>query len=179
MSEKEKVEVETKVAETKMPEVAIPQGPPVKKGRRGDIKASFWDKLTPEQKAEHIERMNKTRRENTRSKKMMKDQLKTLLSLPVQNKKAAKTLMSLGIDLDNIDNQMLMLVVMWQQVLKGRANCVPAFNSIVNILGEAADKMDLNANLNMVFNNNLPEKDDLKPATLGEIEADVDDSQSK
>ena len=53
---------------------------------------------------------------------------------------------------------MIMLVVMWQQVLKGRANCVPAFNSLINVLGEGIST-DINANLKMSFNNDLPQED--------------------
>lgn len=173
----DKKQVNTESIEEITPEIAIPQGPPVKKNRKGDIKANFWDKLTPEQKEEHFAKMRKLRADKAQDKRLMREQMKTLLSLPVQDKKAVQQLQKLGLDMNDIDNQMLMLVVMWQQVLKGRANCVPAFNSIVNILGEAANNMDINANLNMTFNNDLPEDDDLKPATLEEI--DVDDDKSK
>ena len=151
---------EVEVVENAVPVIAIPQGPPSPKGRRGDIKKNFWDKLTPEQKEAHIAKMKARQKENAANKRMMKEQLKTLLTLPVQDKKAVKALTALGLDMNDIDNQMLMLVVMWQQVLKGRANCVPAFNSIVNILGESANALDLNANLNMTFNNDLPDRDE-------------------
>ena len=89
----------------------------------------------------------------------MKEQLDTLLSLPVKDKKIKEQLKMLGLDLKNMDNQMLMLIVMWQQVLKGRANCVPAFNALVNVLGEGANNQDINANLNMTFRNDLPAND--------------------
>lgn len=165
------------MAQTIDPATVVPEGPPAKKNRRGNIKRDFWDKLTPEEKQAHIDKMRNGQKERMRNKKLMKEQMKTLLSLPVQNAKAVKQLKALGLDMDDIDNQMLMIVVMWQQVLKGRANCVPAFNSILNVLGEAANNMDLNANLNMTFNNDLPEKDEpLKDVTPKpeEIEADVD-----
>ena len=150
------------------PEIKIEQGKPTK-GRRGDIKSVYWDKITPEQKAAHFAKLKEINKERVKERKLMKEQMKTLLSLPVKDVKAAKALQGLGLDMSDIDNQMLMLVVMWQQVLRGRANCVPAFNSIVNILGEASNNMDVNANLNMVFNNDIPKTDEPKPVEPEEI----------
>ena len=158
VEEKQVDSVETKNTE----ETTSVLTPAPKKKVRGDIKKNFWDKLTPEEKQAHIESIHKKRRESAVNKKLMRDQLTALLSLPVHDKKAIKVLESLGLDVENIDNQMLMLVVMWQQVLKGRANCVPAFNSIVNVLGEGSNNQDINANLHMTFSNDLPATDDLK-----------------
>ena len=152
----EKAEQKTEV---KKVEAEVLEQP--KKPRRGDIKKNFWDKMTPEQRAEFIEERRIKTKEKAKQKRLMKDQLKTLLSLPVHDTKAMEVLTKLGLDVEDVDNQMLMLVVMWQQVLKGRANCVPAFNSIVNVLGEGSNALDLNANLNMTFNNDLPQKDEV------------------
>ena len=129
------------------------------KPRRGDIKANYWDKISPEEKKEHFEKVVERRKEKARKRREMKEQLDTLLSLPVKDKKIKEQLKMLGLDLKNMDNQMLMLIVMWQQVLKGRANCVPAFNALVNVLGEGASNQDINANLNMTFRNDLPAND--------------------
>lgn len=125
------------------------------KGKIGE----YIHSLSKEQLQEQGRRGQKKRMETLAKKKAMKEQLASLLAMPVKDKNVRKQLKSLGIDPTDIDNQMLMLVVMWQQVMKGRANCVPAFNSLVNVLGEGANSMDLNANLNMSFNNDLPQED--------------------
>ena len=71
--------------------------------------------------------------EARREKKAMKEQIKLLLSLPLKDKKAIKQLESLGIDTDNIDNQMALVIAMWQKALKGD---VQAFNTLRDTVGE-------------------------------------------
>ena len=74
-----------------------------------------------------------------REKKLLKDQIKLLLSLPfpdVQDKNGKKLkgmFKQLGIDEDNIDNQMAMVIAMWQRALKGDVN---AFNTLRDTVGE-------------------------------------------
>lgn len=68
-----------------------------------------------------------------RQKKMLKDQIDLLLSLPLKDEKAKKKLKGLGINADNIDNQMAMVIAMWQKALKGD---VSAFNTLRDTVGE-------------------------------------------
>ena len=71
--------------------------------------------------------------EARREKKAMKEQIKLLLSLPLKEPKARKKLEALGIDTDNIDNQMAMVISIWNKALKGD---VQAFNTLRDTVGE-------------------------------------------
>lgn len=68
-----------------------------------------------------------------RRKKLIKEQLELLLSLPLKDENAKKKLKQLGINADNIDNQMAMIIAIWNKALKGD---VQAFNSIRDTVGE-------------------------------------------
>lgn len=71
--------------------------------------------------------------ETRRKKKLMKDQIELLLSLPLKDKNAKDRLKKLGIDGDNLDNQMVIIISMWQKALKGD---VKAFNTLRDTVGE-------------------------------------------
>ena len=68
-----------------------------------------------------------------KEKKLFKEQIQLLLSLPLKDEKAKKQLEKLGIDTDNIDNQMAMVIAMWQKAIKGD---VQAFNTLRDTAGE-------------------------------------------
>lgn len=69
-----------------------------------------------------------------RKKKSMKQAMNLLLSLPVSDENAQR-LAQLGIDADDADNQMLMMVSMMQRAIKGN---VTAAQFIANITGSTA-----------------------------------------
>lgn len=69
-----------------------------------------------------------------RKKKSMKQAMNLLLSLPVSDENAQR-LAQLGIDVDDADNQMLMMVSMMQRAIKGN---VTAAQFIANITGSTA-----------------------------------------
>lgn len=77
--------------------------------------------------------------EARKKKKLMKDQISLLLSLPFPDvkdktgKKIRNMFKQLGIDDENIDNQMAMIIAMWQRALKGDYQ---AFNSLRDTVGE-------------------------------------------
>ena len=68
-----------------------------------------------------------------RRKKLIKEQLELLLSLPLKDENAKRKLKQLGIDADNLDNQMAMIISIWNKALKGD---VQAFNTIRDSIGE-------------------------------------------
>lgn len=68
-----------------------------------------------------------------REKKLIKEQINLLLSLPLKDEKTKAKFKSLGIDSEDIDNQMAMVIAMWQKALKGDVN---AFNTIRDTIGE-------------------------------------------
>jgi hypothetical protein len=54
-----------------------------------------------------------------RKRKALKEQIEILLSLPIKNEQVKKKLKDLGLDTGNIDNQMAMIVAMWNKAIKG------------------------------------------------------------
>lgn len=68
-----------------------------------------------------------------RKKKMIKDNLEYLLSLPVKDSKTKAVLKALGIEDEEMTNQMAMTIAMYKQSLKGD---VSAFNSIRDTIGQ-------------------------------------------
>lgn len=98
-----------------------------------------FNKLTEEEQRKISSKGGKASGEARRKKKLMKDQIKLLLSLPfpdVQDrngKKLKTTFKQLGLNDENIDNQMAMVIAMWQKALKGDVN---AFNTLRDTVGE-------------------------------------------
>lgn len=78
-----------------------------------------------------------------RRKKLIKEQLELLLSLPLKDENAKMKLKQMGIDADNLDNQMAMVISIWNKALKGD---VQAFNSIRDSVGEKPKEVIENHN---------------------------------
>lgn len=68
-----------------------------------------------------------------RERKLIKEQFNLLLSLPLKDERTKSKFKSLGIENEDIDNQMAMIIAMWQKALKGD---VGAFNTIRETIGE-------------------------------------------
>lgn len=84
--------------------------------------------------------------EARRRRKLIKEQMEIALSLPVSNKKIRKTMEDIGLDEEEMDNQMALVLAMIQQGCKGD---VGAFNSIRDLMGEKPqDKVELSGEVN-------------------------------
>lgn len=86
----------------------------------------------------------KIRAENRRKRKALKEQMELLLTLPLTDERAKKRFESMGIDADNMDNQMAMVVKTYAQALKGNINAV---NTIREIIGERVVEVNVNNNI--------------------------------
>ena len=84
-----------------------------------------------------------------KERKQIKEQLEFLLSLPIKDKITKAEIRKLGIDTENIDNQMAMVISMWQKAVKGD---VQAATFIRDSLGEKPDsKVNLDMKLPVIF----------------------------
>ena len=84
--------------------------------------------------------------EARRKKKLIKEQLELLLSLPLKDENAKRKLEQIGIDTDNLDNQMAMIISIWNKALKGD---IQAFNSIRDSVGEKpTDRQEVDNTVN-------------------------------
>lgn len=83
-----------------------------------------------------------------REKKLMKDQMALLLSMPLMNEDLKEKIKELGIAEEDIDNQMAIVMAMWQKAIKGN---VKASEFIRDTLGEKMpDKFEVNASIGEV-----------------------------
>ncbi len=88
-----------------------------------------------------------------REKKLMKEQLEMLLSLPLKNKAIKDGIKQLGIKIEDINNQMAIVLALYRKALKGDTK---AFELIRDTIGEKPqDNINLNGNLDI----NNPYKD--------------------
>ena len=89
-----------------------------------------------------------------RQRKAMKEQMEMLLSLPFKQGEQLNFIKELGINEDEIDNQMALLVAVYGKALKGD---VQAFNTIREV---AQDEKTNNNNNRIEIINDLPEDDE-------------------
>lgn len=68
-----------------------------------------------------------------REKKLIKDNIELLLSLPIKNKKIKEQLAEVGIEESEMTNQMALVIAMYQKATKGD---VSAFNTIRDTIGQ-------------------------------------------
>lgn len=100
------------------------------------------ENLTSEQLRERARKGGIKSGKVRRQRKAMKEQMEMLLSLPVKSSKIKEQLKSLGIEEDEIDNQMALIVSLYQTAIKGGKNSVNAFNTIM----EMTEKKDKETN---------------------------------
>lgn len=79
-----------------------------------------------------------------RERKAMREQMQMLLSLPLKDDRAKAKFEELGINTDDMDNQMALIVSTYKQALKGNMN---AMNVIREIIGEKEITVNINQNI--------------------------------
>ena len=92
--------------------------------------------LTSEQLRERARKGGIASAKAKKKRKAMKEQMEILLSLPVKSPKLKEQLKKLGIKSNEIDNQMALIVSLYQTALKGGKNSVQAFNVIMEMTEE-------------------------------------------
>lgn len=90
-----------------------------------------WNKRTEKEQREYARKGGKKSGEVRRKRKAMKEQMEILLSLPFKQSEALDFMKDLGIEEDNLDNQMALIVAMYGKALKGD---VQAFNTIREVV---------------------------------------------
>lgn len=98
-----------------------------------------------------------------RQRKAMKEQAELLLSLPFKltdrnGNELKEVLEKLGIDEENIDNQMAMIVALWKTALGNGRNQVTAVQELRDIIGEKAEKEASVQRIEII--NDLPQEEE-------------------
>lgn len=113
-----------------------------------------WNKRTESEQREYAKKGGQKSGEVRRQRKAMKEQIEMLLSLPFKQQKQLKFIEDLGIETDNIDNQMALLVAMYGKALKGD---VQAFNTIREV---TQDSQTTNKEERVQIINDLPNEEE-------------------
>lgn len=79
--------------------------------------------------------------ESRRQKKSLREKAKLLMSLSIQDEKDKEKLKQLGIDEENMDNDMMNLVHMLNIIKKENFNSVGAFNSIKDLVEDKEEQV--------------------------------------
>lgn len=90
-----------------------------------------FNKRTEREQREYARKGGRKSGEVRRKRKAMKEQMEILLSLPFKQSEALDFMKDLGIEEDNLDNQMALIVAMYGKALKGD---VQAFNTIREVV---------------------------------------------
>ena len=90
-------------------------------------------RLTPEQRKANASKAGKASGQKRRERKQMKEQLEMLLNLPLQNNKLKEQMAKLGIEDNEMNNQMAMTIAIYQEAMKGNTK---AFEIIRDTIGE-------------------------------------------
>lgn len=109
-----------------------------------------WNKRTENEQREYARQGGQKSGEVRRKRKAMKEQMEMLLSLPFKQEKQLKFMKSLGIEEEEIDNQMALMVAMYAKALKGD---VQAFNAIREV---TQDDKTINQEDRVQIVNDLP-----------------------
>ena len=86
-----------------------------------------WNKRTENEQREYAKKGGQKSGEVRRKRKAMKEQMEMLLALPFKQQKQVNFMKGLGIEENEIDNQMALIVALYGKALKGD---VQAFNAI-------------------------------------------------
>ena len=118
---------------------------------------------TREEHSKDSQRGGQKSGEVRRQRKAMKEQAELLLALPFniidkQGNELKKILENLGIDENNIDNQMAMIVALWRTALGNGRNQVTAVQELRDIIGEKAEKEATVQRVEII--NDLPQEED-------------------
>ena len=94
------------------------------------------ENLTSEQLRERARKGGIASAKAKKKRKAMKEQMEMLLTLPVKSSKTKEVLKKLGIKSTEMNNQMALIVALYQTALKGGKNSVTAFNTIMEMTEE-------------------------------------------
>lgn len=122
-----------------------------------------FNKRTESEQREYAKKGGKKSGEVRRQRKAMKEQAELLLSLPFKitdrnGTELKEVLQKLGIDEDNIDNQMAMIVALWKTALGNGRNQVSAVQELRDIIGDKAEKEATIQRVEII--NDLPQEEE-------------------
>ena len=108
---------------------------------------------TREQHSQDSAKAGRKSGEVRRKRKVMKEQMETLLSLPFAFEEQREFMKHIGVDEDNLDNQMALLVALYKKGLKGDVQAIELIRKIIQ------DEQSVSEDDRVQIINDLPEDD--------------------
>ena len=102
------------------------------------------NKLTKSEQREITSKGGKASGKARREKKLMREQMEMLLSLPLKNGALKQQIEEMGVNSKDIDNQMALVIATWNKAMKGDMS---ALNQIREIIGEKVIEVNVNKNI--------------------------------
>lgn len=96
------------------------------------------NKRTKSEQREYAKMGGKKSGEVRRQRKAFREQMELLLSLPVKNEEHKAFMKQLGIDEDNMDNQMMLLMSVFNKAMKGDLEAFREIKGVVSDMGKNA-----------------------------------------
>ena len=96
------------------------------------------NKRTKSEQREYAKMGGKKSGEVRRQRKAFREQMELLLSLPVKNEEHKAFMKQLGIDEDNMDNQMMLLMSVLNKAMKGDLEAFREIKGVVSDMGKNA-----------------------------------------
>jgi hypothetical protein len=94
--------------------------------------------------------------ESRRQKKSLREKAKLLMSLSIQDKKELLKAQELGLNIEDVDIEMMNLIHMLNIIKKENFNSVGAFNTLKDLTDEQLETNEApNININIVDNSDL------------------------
>lgn len=110
-----------------------------------------FNQLTKEEQRKIASEGGKASVKARRERKAIAEQMKMLLELPLKDKNTKSKIKKLGINADDLNNQMAMVISIYQKALKGDVN---AFKEIRDTIGEKPqENINLSGNVNNPYTN--------------------------
>ena len=121
-----------------------------------------WNKRTESEQREYAKKGGQKSGEVRRQRKAMKEQMEMLLSLPFNLKDnngndISEMLSTLGIEKENIDNQMAMIISLWKTAIGNSNQKIQAVREIREIV---QDSQTVSKEDRVQIVNDLPEDDE-------------------
>lgn len=113
-----------------------------------------FNKRTKSEQREYAKKGGQKSGEVRRKRKAMQEQMEMLLTLPFKSKKQLNFMKDLGIEEEEIDNQMALIVALYGKALKGD---VQAFNTIREV---TQDDKTINQEDRVQIINDLPNEEE-------------------
>lgn len=97
-----------------------------------NIKPHSFDKMAASKQREIASKGGKAAQEKKKNEKIFESKMKKLLSLPLENEKTVADIKKLGINEDDIDNTMALIIAQYQRALKGDSRAFEIFKDTID-----------------------------------------------